>query len=1074
MNPPSFFSSIQDAKQEEKRIRANSNSRYKTFNQTFYTAGDISQFKEKIALPVSLLGGPHCPDPKDEDPIVDTIIHKNIWSKNKGISSIAVVDTFQYIYHKFKKALYIRIRDNKLDVFLPFSNPYFYNDWGHTIQPPPNFSSNVDFLIHCDRMIGYKTYPNQYHSHANFWYANNSLVRTENPTKENDKGLAALWDLFTTLCATRSLPDIELFINKRDYPIIKRNETESYDDIFGSDCKLQSYLYDKYCPILSSVTTDVHADIPMPTIEDWVRASNQEDRKYYAYFSRDYLFDFSTEWEQRKPVAVFRGSSTGTGVTVETNPRLKLACISKQYPEFLDAGITKWCLRPRKVKGVPYLQTIDPKLQSALGLVSPLTPLEQSKYKYIINVDGHVSAFRLSLELSMGSVVLLVDSPYKMWYRSALREWEHFVPVQADLSDLMTQILWCMEHDAECKIITQNALEFYKKYLCKDGILNYLQTLLVGIKQEVGDYVECPIPTLSSEGGTLIQSNPNHTQRRQLASGLKQVFFPPNRNIYALEGLYQYLQENEFGYGKEMILHQGKHGTLIRLMNIFAKSPDVSLLLKKSASEEDNPNELVHKEMAQEIMIGMQYVNTRIMKRNKHFRYTLYSYPNGNILFEYIQGITYLEYLRTFGDRERTCTGGTTEGELQTLLSMILLALATAQEECCFVHNDLYPWNIIIQRGPMKTYHYSVGGKKFSLRSEVEPIIIDYGKSQVSTLSFSRDPFCLIITTIYELLSIPSVDTSILLYLIQFFEPLITTKESLTLFVEWNKKFTAMSDTTLPFKIQYEVRRLHPLKLFEYLHRGQEIETNSVWRITELYHPPECYIHLIQNNIKGMIEWMDQFIETIHQKILPVLQGNSSFLIVWYVKEMSIFRIKGVLQFCQMYLPKTKSEGIVKQLEELVKQLYTFQLDQFVRSSEQSLGVPKMDRVFFGYSEKMLSQPSKILMLIQRHSTIRDEHNHYFVEYHRFITSVFRIGVPIPTEFLPVLEWDVSTIQYSKRMYDKMIHDCRQVYPLYIKLLKDPHMIQVVEQIVLWANNCNSLQENSSSGECRSTCPTDK
>ena len=69
----------------------------------------------------------------------------------------------------------------------------------------------------------------------------------------------------------------------------------------------------------------------------------------------------------------------------------------------LDAGISKWQLRPRKLKGEKYLQTIDvPSMNKAgIHLASFLSPLQQSGYKYLIHVDCHVYAFRLSLEMSM-------------------------------------------------------------------------------------------------------------------------------------------------------------------------------------------------------------------------------------------------------------------------------------------------------------------------------------------------------------------------------------------------------------------------------------------------------------------------------------------------------------------------------------------------------------------------------------------------------------------------------------------------------------------------------------------------
>ena len=40
----------------------------------------------------------------------------------------------------------------------------------------------------------------------------------------------------------------------------------------------------------------------------------------------------------------------------------------------------------------------------------------------------------------MGSVILLVDSPYTLWFQDKLKEYEHYVPVKDDLSNLKRQI----------------------------------------------------------------------------------------------------------------------------------------------------------------------------------------------------------------------------------------------------------------------------------------------------------------------------------------------------------------------------------------------------------------------------------------------------------------------------------------------------------------------------------------------------------------------------------------------------------------------------------------------------------
>ena len=184
-----------------------------------------------------------------------------------------------------------------------------------------------------------------------------------------------------------------------------------------------------------------------------------------------------------------RGNSTGSGVTIETNTRLKVAHLSKITPienglPLLDAGITGWNVRPRKFEGEKYLQTID-IMALDFDLVNTLSPQQQSTYKYIIHICGHVGAYRLSLEMAMGSVILLVDSAWNIWYKHMLVEYVHYIPIKEDLSNLLEKIKWCRENDSKCKEIARNARDFYDQYLNKNSILDYLQKVLCELKKHV-------------------------------------------------------------------------------------------------------------------------------------------------------------------------------------------------------------------------------------------------------------------------------------------------------------------------------------------------------------------------------------------------------------------------------------------------------------------------------------------------------------------------------------------------------------------------------------------------------------
>ena len=153
----------------------------------------------------------------------------------------------------------------------------------------------------------------------------------------------------------------------------------------------------------------------------------------------------------------------------------------------LQMQITKWNVRPKKIFKHDYLEFLDPTTLP-FKLVNKLSPLEQSKYKYIIHIDGHVSAYRLSYELSMNSVILIVKSEWKLWYSDLLKPYIHYIPIKEDLSDLIDIIKWCRKNDEKCKEIANNALKFYEKYLKKDGIFDYLQKLFIDVKKNMGKY----------------------------------------------------------------------------------------------------------------------------------------------------------------------------------------------------------------------------------------------------------------------------------------------------------------------------------------------------------------------------------------------------------------------------------------------------------------------------------------------------------------------------------------------------------------------------------------------------------
>ena len=266
----------------------NTNSRYKHFCQEFFTAGDEEQFENTRDK-----------TNPEEYKIYD---ESDVFEKYKNLSGEDVLNTFRYIFHKFKKGIYIRIKDNKLVTFLPFSKAKFVNEWSDRIK----FQGSLfDFMEHVNQIEGRPFNRKKINTNFAQWYANNFLLRYEYPINEGDTGTQHIKSMFEELCLSREIPNVELFINRRDFPILKKDSTEPYDHIYDSDTfPLVSHNYEKYIPILSSVTHDKFADLSIPTIEDWARVKSFDGVVFPRTSSRQFMTTFDIAFEHKKPTAV--------------------------------------------------------------------------------------------------------------------------------------------------------------------------------------------------------------------------------------------------------------------------------------------------------------------------------------------------------------------------------------------------------------------------------------------------------------------------------------------------------------------------------------------------------------------------------------------------------------------------------------------------------------------------------------------------------------------------------------------------------------------------------------------------
>lgn len=95
------------------------------------------------------------------------------------------------------------------------------------------------------------------------------------------------------------------------------------------------------------------------------------------------------------------------------------------------------------------------------------------QFKYQINVDGTVAAYRMPYLLAGGGLVLKQQSPYYEHFYSQLVPWEHFVPVKRDLSDLVDRVKWARDNDDKAQQIAVNARNFANNNLLPQDVICY-------------------------------------------------------------------------------------------------------------------------------------------------------------------------------------------------------------------------------------------------------------------------------------------------------------------------------------------------------------------------------------------------------------------------------------------------------------------------------------------------------------------------------------------------------------------------------------------------------------------------
>jgi hypothetical protein len=256
-------------------------------------------------------------------------------------------------------------------------------------------------------------------------------------------------------------------ITPTDAVVLRKDLHDPFIDLVGSDKVTLPLKSKEFIPFLSMNRRVGYEDVPIFTFDDWYYITKHPK---YGIINFDKV---NYDWKSKKPIAFFRGGSTGCGWDAESNMRLKATQLSSMHPELIDAKITT-VVKHTKIHKTRRVGRTDTKIFKE----APLVPQESySNYKYLLQIDGNVAAYRLAKNMLFGSVILLVESDFSLWYQDKMKPLVHYVPIKSDLSNLVEMIEWCRLNDKKCKKIAENGRKFAEKVLTEKYLFKYLESV---------------------------------------------------------------------------------------------------------------------------------------------------------------------------------------------------------------------------------------------------------------------------------------------------------------------------------------------------------------------------------------------------------------------------------------------------------------------------------------------------------------------------------------------------------------------------------------------------------------------
>lgn len=149
--------------------------------------------------------------------------------------------------------------------------------------------------------------------------------------------------------------------------------------------------------------------------------------------------------------------------------RARFHALAAEHPDLFDVRDITWVPQPGEIS----LATTG---GNAMSLAEQVRT-----WGALIDIEGRGWSARLKLLLHSGRPVLIQDRPWKEWFWPQLEPMVHFIPVAADLSDVVERARWTIQHPDEAAAIGAAGQQFAAEHLTRAAAITRWRDVLTDL-----------------------------------------------------------------------------------------------------------------------------------------------------------------------------------------------------------------------------------------------------------------------------------------------------------------------------------------------------------------------------------------------------------------------------------------------------------------------------------------------------------------------------------------------------------------------------------------------------------------